>query len=203
MKIGPKYKIAKRLGAGVFDKTQTQKFELSKARSEKSRKGRFSSRSEYAKQLLEKQKVRVTYYVTERQFKNYVTSAAEVGGSNPSETLYVSLETRLDNILYRLGLAPTRQAARQMVTHGHIVVNGNRVDVPSYHMRVGDSFKVREGSRGKTIFTVLAEKLKNWKTPSWLSFDVQKMEGKVVSAPKYERAEHHFDLAPVMEFYSR
>jgi small subunit ribosomal protein S4 len=203
MKIGPKYKIAKRLGANVFDKTQTQKFMLSEARSAKSRRRRFGSKTEYARQLLEKQKVRFTYYVSERQFKNYVKKAMDKGGANPAETLFALLEARLDNTIYRMGLAPTRQAARQMVAHGHIVVNGRRVTVPSFSVSKGDAITIRLGSKGSLLFTILPEKLKEFKSPSWVLFDTEKMEGTVVALPKYEAGTSHFDLAPVLEFYSR
>lgn len=186
----------------MFDKTQTQKFQLSEARSQKKR-GRFGAKSEFSRQLLEKQKVRVSYYVTERQFKNYVKSAMDLGGTNPAETLFTSLETRLDNVIYRMGLAPTRQAARQMVSHGHILLNGRRVSIPSATVAKGDMVGVRVGSRGSAMFVILPEKLKDFKSPSWVSFDVQKLEGKVESLPKYERASHHFDLSPVLEYYSR
>lgn len=203
MHVGPKYKIAKRLGAGVFEKTQSQKFVLSEARSAMNKKRRFGSKSEFAKQLLEKQKVRVTYYISERQFKNYVMAATDKGGVSPSENLFIALETRLDNALYRLGLAPTRQAARQMAAHGHIRVNDKRATVPSLHLSPGDVISVRSGSRTSPLFLGLVEKLAERKSLPWITFDAQKLEGKVVSLPKYDRAEHHFDLAPVLEFYSR
>ncbi len=202
MKIGPKYKIAKRLGGATFDKTQSQKFQISEARSAKSRP-RFSSKSEFSRQLLEKQRVRFSYYISEKQFKNYVKAASEVKGGNPLDSLFVALETRLDNVVYRLGLAPTRQAARQMVSHGHVRVNDRKVTTPSYHVHIGNVISIRPGSRNKTLFLSLSEKLKQYKYPAWVSFNDETMEGKVGSLPKYERAEHHFDLAPVLEFYSR
>lgn len=206
MKIGPKYKIAKRLGAAVFDKTQTQRFQISEARNGKTKgrgRGGFGGKSEYARQLLEKQKVRFSYYVSERQFKNYVKKAMDAGGTNPSETLYTYLETRLDNTIYRMGLAPTRQAARQMVSHGHILVNGRRSSTPSYAVSKDDVISIRVGSRTSPMFTILPEKLKEFKSPEWVSFDVSKLEGKVVTLPKFDRTAHHFDLAPVLEYYSR
>lgn len=205
MRLGPKYKIAKRLGAGVFDKTQNQKFLLSEARSSKSRgrgRGRFSSKSEFSRQLLEKQKTRFSYYVSEKQFRTYAKSATH-SGINPAEYLYQALETRLDNVVYRLGLAPTRQAARQYVSHGHITVNGRKVTIPSFKVYEGYGIAIRPGSKDSPIFTSYLERSKDYTVPSWLSFNSEKMEGEVVSLPKYERAEHHFDLAPVLEYYSR
>src|SRR6185312_9992594 len=123
MKIGPKYKIAKRLGASVFEKTQGQKFAIAQERTARN-KPRGRGATEYGKQLLEKQKVRITYGISERQFGNYVAEAMATHGANPAELLHRLLELRLDNVIYRLGLAPTRRAARQMVSHGHITVDG-------------------------------------------------------------------------------
>ena len=130
MKTGPRYKICKRLGNGVFEKCQTQKFTLSESR--RSFQGRRPRQiSDYGKQLLEKQRVRFTYGITEQQFVNYVNSATKKEG-DAAATLLSTLERRLDNVVYRLGLAPTRRAARQMVVHGHILVNGKKAAIPSH-----------------------------------------------------------------------
>ena len=127
MKIGPKYKIARRLGPAVFEKTQTQKFALSEARhaAGKKRDKRSKALSDFGLQLIEKQRVRFSYGITERQLSNYVEKAIETKG-NPSENLFASLESRLDNVVYRMGIAHTRRLARQMVSHGHFVVYGKR-----------------------------------------------------------------------------
>src|SRR3569623_2462751 len=116
MKIGPKYKIAKRLGPTVFEKTQTQKFAIAQERRSMKPRGRGRGPTEFGKQLLEKQKVRLTYGLTERQFAKYVgvAMAAHGKGAQPMDVLHRRVETRLDNVVYRLGLAPTRRAARQM-----------------------------------------------------------------------------------------
>lgn len=205
MKIGPKYKIGKRLGSAVFEKCQTQKFALSQARSEQNKKRgkRKGIRSEYGKQFLEKQKVRFTYGITEKQFKNYVIKANKIKNSKPIENLYHSLEQRLDNVVYRLGLAPTRRAARQMVSHGHILVNGRKNTVPSTHISVNDIIKIREGSKTSSLFLTLEEKLKDYTSPNWVSYDSKKGEGVLKQIPNYSRPELHFDLTGVMEFYSR
>src|ERR1700757_2878223 len=108
MKTGPKYKIAKRLGASVFDKTQTQKFAIAQERGSRAKKGRGRGATEYGKQLLEKQKVRMTYGISERQFSNSVQEAMATHGSAPADILHRLLELRLDNVIYRLGLAPPR-----------------------------------------------------------------------------------------------
>src|SRR3989338_1959876 len=123
--IKSKYKIAKRLGAGVFEQTQTQKFALSEARTKntKERRGRRGG-SDYGRQLLKKQKLRHPYGLSEPQLSNYVKASFALKG--PSLSLHRALELRADNVVYRSGLAPTRRASRQMVSHGHITVNGKR-----------------------------------------------------------------------------
>jgi small subunit ribosomal protein S4 len=204
MKIGPKYKIAKRLGAAIFEKTQTQKFELSAQRAQGRRTNkRPGQASDYKRQLIEKQKMRFSYGITEKQLRRYVDESLAKEGHKPVALLMDRLETRLDNVVYRLGLAKTRQFARQMVSHGHIVVNGKRLNIPSHKVRVGDVITVREGSRGSVMFAVLAEKHELTTVPSWLSFDVKKLEGTIKGAPIYNPAETLFDPEQVMEFYSR
>lgn len=203
MKIGPKFKIAKRLGAPIFEKTQSQKFELSVARGGKRNLKRPAQASDYKRQLIEKQKMRFSYGITEKQLRRYVDEAIAKEGHKPVALLMDRLETRLDNVVYRLGLAKTRQFARQMVSHGHVVVNGKRLNVPSHKVRVGDVITVREGSKNSVMFAALAEKHDAVSVPSWLSFDAKKLEGTVKGAPIYNPAETLFDPEQVMEFYSR
>ncbi|MEN9920338.1 MAG: ribosomal protein small subunit ribosomal protein [Candidatus Parcubacteria bacterium] len=204
MKIGPKFKIAKRLGAPIFEKTQTQKFELSVARTSNKRSNkRPGQASDYKRQLIEKQKMRFSYGITEKQLRRYVDEAVAKEGHKPVAILMDRLETRLDNVVYRMGLAKTRQFARQMVSHGHIVVNGRRLNVPSHKVRVGDVITVREGSKPSVMFIGLAEKHEAITTPSWLTFDAKKLEGSVKAAPVFNPAEALFDPEQVMEFYSR
>src|SRR5574340_1150893 len=125
MKTGPRYKLAKRLGATTFEKAQTQKFAISADRSAKNKRRGRGRQSEYGKQMLEKQKVRVTYGLPERQFRNYVLKSLEA--AKPTERLHELLELRLDNVVWRLGLASTRRGARQMVAHGHVLVGGKKM----------------------------------------------------------------------------
>lgn len=196
----PKYKICRRLGPGVYDQCQTAKF------AQASNRGAMAQRkpkalSEYGTQLIEKQKVRFSYGISERQLSNYVKKVSETKGVGTSEKFYESLESRLDNVIYRMGLAPTRRAARQMVSHGHFLVGEKRVTIPSFEVKINDVIKVREGSKGKGVFANLAEKLKEYIFPSWVSFDVNKMEGKVLAKPK--NVETFLDLNAVLEFYSR
>lgn len=203
MKIGPKYKIAKRLGAPIFEKTQTQKFELSVARGQNARRGRRPGQmSDYKRQLIEKQKMRYTYGITEKQLRRYVDEAMEKS-NQPVALLMDRLESRLDNVIYRMGLAKTRRLARQVVSHGHICVNGKKMTIPSHKVRVGDVVSVREGSRQNGLFVNLSESHEPAGVPAWLSFDAKKLEGTMKSAPVYTPAETLFDPEQVMEYYSR
>lgn len=196
----PKFKICRRLGPGVYDKCQTAKFTPTVAKG-----GPGASRpkalTEYGKQLNEKQKIRFSYGVSERQLSNYVKKASNIKGAGTAEKFFESLESRLDNVVYRMGLASSRRGARQMVSHGHFLVNDTRVTIPSYEMKVGDVVKIREGSKIKKIFEGLAEKLKDYSAPLWLNFDVKKMEGSIKDKPKNN--ETFLDLNVVLEFYSR
>lgn len=197
----PKYKIARRLGVNVFDKTQGQKFAEREARKKVEKRSR--PKSDYGLQMLEKQKAKVTYGVSERMFAKYVKSILDKAGANSPETLISILESRLDNVIYRLGLVSSRQASRQMVSHGHIKVNGLKITIPSYQVSLNDKITIRESSAKKGIFVNLAEKLKDHHCPSWLNFDAVKNEGKVQGAPKLSLAETNFDPAAVLNFYSR
>jgi small subunit ribosomal protein S4 len=204
MKVGPKYKIAKRLGASVFEKTQTQKFAIAQERRAPKR-GRGRGPTEYGKQLLEKQKVRITYGLTERQFSTYVREAMRVNAreTSPADALHRALETRLDNVVYRLGLASTRRAARQMVSHGHVTVNGRKTNVPSRLVRIGDQIGIRVGSRDRALFENFGERFAERPLPSWLAFDAKAMTGGITQAPTTESADPAGDLVAVLSFYSR
>ncbi|MFM2331033.1 MAG: hypothetical protein RLZZ26_540 [Candidatus Parcubacteria bacterium] len=204
MKTGPRYKIAKRLGATVFEKAQTQKFAISAERSAKNKKGGGRGRqSEYGKQMLEKQKVRVTYGITEKQFRTYVFKSLEANNVKPVERLHEYLELRLDNVVWRLGLATTRRGARQMVAHGHVMVDGKKVRVPSHMLSVGDVIAIREGSLGHGVLVGFAEKLAERPLPSWLSWNPSKMEGSVKERPTNASADPAGDLISVLSFYTR
>lgn len=199
--VKSKFKIAKRLGAGIFEQTQTQKFALSEARTKKKEK-RGRGGSDYGRQLLEKQKVRFTYGLSERQLSNYAEKAFTA--AEPSKALHIALESRIDSAIYRLGFAPTRRAARQMVSHGHIKINGTRTTVPSHHLKKGDVIEVREGSKSGVLFAALAEKENMKAAPSWLKSDVAALKATVESEPTYTAMEGSgLDYATVFEFYSR
>lgn len=203
MKIGPKYKIARRLGAPVFEKTQTQKFRVkSEAVNPKGKKGG-KTRSSYGLQLIEKQKARFTYGITAKQFGNYIKEVIDSKTTHGPEELYKKLETRLDNVVYRLGLANTRRFARQLVSHGHITVNGVKNTVASTRIYEGDAIAVREGSKNTKAFADVAERSKNATIQSWLTFDADKLAGKVTKLPTLVGQDVLFDLGQVLEFAKR
>lgn len=156
----------------------------------------------YALQLREKQMAKQIFGVKERQFFNYFKKASKTRG-NTAEMLVRLLETRLDNVVFRLGLAVNRHQARQMVSHGHFMVNGTRVDVPSYQVRAGDVVGVRERIRKSPLFANVAEQLKGVQLPSWLALDAAALSGKVVAEPAGEELRQPFDPKVIVEFYSR
>ena len=201
MKIGPKFKIAKRLGAPIFVKTQTQKFEQSVARGGRQMKRR-PQMSDYKRQLIEKQKMRYTYGISEKQLRRYVNEAVEKS-NQPVSLLMERLESRLDNVVYRMGLVKTRQMARQAVAHGHLCSNGKKMTIPSHRVKPGEVISIREGSRQTGLFVDLKENHEPTLVPAWVSFDVKKMEGEMKTTPVFNQAESLFDPEQVMEYYSR
>ena len=200
--VKSKYRIAKRLGAGVFDQTQTQKFALAAERAKdnsKKRGGRGGS--DFGKQLLEKQRLRFTYGLSEKQLSSYVEKANHE--KDPSGTLHKMLELRADTTIYQSGLASTRRGARQMVSHGHILINGVRTTKPSHYLKKGDVLTIREGSKTSTLFAGLTEKNETRAIPSWLDMDVNTLTAKVTADPQYNPLETGHEYATVFEFYSR
>ena len=153
-------------------------------------------------QLREKQKMRRVYGVLERQFRNYFREAETQSGVT-GEALLQSLETRLDNVVFRLGFASSRAQARQLVAHGHFAVNGTATNVPSYSLKPGDRVEVRESKRGREAFKVIKETLRSHTAPDWLSLDAAKLAGSVSTLPR--RDQMPLDLAEqlVVEYYSR
>lgn len=202
MKIGPKYKLARRLGAPIFEKTQTQKYALSQARKEKSAKRTHKrARSEFGTQLIEKQKARLSYGLTERQFRIYVDKS--LTAPDPTQKLFSLLEKRLDNALYRAGFTRTRAQARQAAGHGHTLVNGRRVDIPSIALKAGDVVGLRPRSAESPLFASVAERMNEQTIPAWLEVDPKTREMKVVGEPVYDASNQVFDLRSVIEFYNR
>ncbi len=202
MKTRPRYKMCRRVGAPIFEQCQTQRFIQSEAKRAKGAAGkRPKALSDYGQQLLEKQKVRFSYGISERQLANYVKTATTAKAGSVTDKLYSLLEMRLDNVVYRLGFAATRRFARQLVSHGHFTVNGKKVTIPSYQVREEDVISVREGSRGSVIFADFTKKVQQHTTPLWLTLQPDGLLGSVKAAPKYD--DPFFKLDTVLEFYSR
>lgn len=198
MKTGPKYKVCRRLGTSVFTKCQSQKYALSEER----RKPSFSRRSQsnYAMQLLEKQRARFTYGVSEKQFRRFVLESITKKGS-PADNLFSRLEGRLDNVVFRLGYAKSRPMARQLVSHGHFKVNGKKMTVPSHLVKVDDIIELKERSQD-SLFASKEESAVQ--LPNWLEIDKKSAhKATMTDLPKYDSTEQAFDLTKVVEFYSR
>jgi len=156
--------------------------------------------SEYGLQQQEKQKLRFMYGLNERQFRNTFNEAGKMKGIH-GENFMVLLESRLDNIVYRLGLARTRRQARQLVNHGHILVDGKRVDIPSYRLKPGQSITLRERSRNLDIVKEAVEA--NSFTPDYTTFDADKLEGTYARYPERSELPAEINEALIVEFYSR
>jgi small subunit ribosomal protein S4 len=163
---------------------------------------RRSKPSDFKVRLIEKQKCRWHYGVLEKQFQRYVKRASTMKGA-AGENLIILLESRLDNLVWRLGLARTIQQARQVVVHRHILVNGKRVDRPSFQVKPGDEISVREKSKTKPFMVQTLESTAGNTRPAWLEFDPAKATGKLISRP--ERGDLPFELneAAIIEFYSQ
>ena len=157
--------------------------------------------SEYGAQLKEKQKVKFVYGILEKEFNRYFERAASMKGITGDNMLQL-LELRLDNVVYRLGLAKTRRMARQVVGHGHIRVNGKKVDIPSYSVKVGDVITLRPASAEKEMFKSLREGT-SVLTPKWLTFDAQNLTGTVNALPAREDIDLQVQENMIVEFYSR
>lgn len=158
--------------------------------------------TEYAIQLREKQKMRRIYGVLERQFRLHYKVATRKAGAT-GEALVRILEMRLDNVVYRLGLADSRAQARQLVTHGHFAVNDKKTDIPSYVVKVGDVVAVRPSSRDSEYFKLVAKELSRRSAPAWLTLDAAQMSGKVMAAPTRAEADTGIEDQLIVEFYSR
>lgn len=208
MKIGPKFKICRRLGSRVFAKCQTTKFSISGSATRgagrpKTGRRRPRALSEYGRQLVEKQKARYTYGLKERQLANYVKKVRHEARGNPTARLFQLLESRLDNVVFRLGLVNSRLFARQLVTHGHIILNGRKVNIPSLTVKAGDRVGIRPQSRGAGMFQDSEKKLKHYEPPTWLLWDEKAREGKVAAEAVIGEAEADVNFGSILEFYSR
>jgi small subunit ribosomal protein S4 len=203
---GPVCKLCRREGVKLFlkgDKCMTKcTLERRSSRPGQHGTGRARKESGYAKQLREKQRVRRTYGVLERQFRKTYNMAARRPGKT-SENLLQVLEMRLDNLVYRLGFADSRAQARQLVNHGHFAVNGRKTDIPSFIAKPNDVISVRERSKGLEYFKTRALLLAQKGVPVWLSLDINELSGRVLSLPSRNELELPFDEQMVVEYYQR
>ena len=158
--------------------------------------------SEYGMQLKEKQKAKFIYGVLEKQIRAYYDKAKTMPGVT-GENLLGLLERRIDNVVFRLGLASTRRQARQLVSHGHITVNGKRLDIPSALIKVGDVIGVKEKSRGTALFKEIAESKNALNVPAWLTADIQNLSGSVTRFPNRDEIDIPVDEQAIVELYSR
>ncbi|OGN03211.1 MAG: 30S ribosomal protein S4 [Candidatus Yanofskybacteria bacterium RIFCSPHIGHO2_01_FULL_42_12] len=208
---GPKEKIERRLGERLLlkgERSLSPKSAIVKKpyppgiHGNKRRSPR--KMSEYGQQLHSKQKIRNTYRLMERQFKNYVKSAL-ASKKDLSEAVMNKLEYRLDNVVYRLGIAQSRDQARQIVNHGHILVNDRKVSIPSYEVKMGDTIKIREGSKKSPFFAILSPQwIAKHEAPPWLELDKNQMTGRIKGRVSMDESGiNPNDLQAIIEFYSR
>lgn len=196
---GPQSKIARKFNDSIFgaDKSLEKKpYPPGQHGANKRRR----KQSEYGIQLQEKQKAKYTYGILERQFRNVFKEAAKRKGIT-GENLLQLIEARLDNVVYRLGIAPSRRAARQLVTHRHITVNGNIVNIPSYKVKEGDMVGVREKSKSLLVVTESLEGRSN--KYSWLEWDEEKLTGKFLNYPPREEIPENIKENLIVELYSK
>ncbi|GAI33991.1 unnamed protein product [marine sediment metagenome] len=165
-------------------------------------KRRVKALSEYGKELREKQKLKNWYNLKERQFRKYVKEALEKR-EDAGTMLIKILESRLDNVVFRLGFASSRRLAQQLISHRHFLVNDKVINIPSYLVKKGDKIKIRPSSSKKTVFQNLSTVLKKYETPAWLELNIEKLEGKVVGRPSLEEVAPPVEISSIFEYYSR
>jgi small subunit ribosomal protein S4 len=201
---GPVGKVSRRLGIGITEKGQRVLNKRSYPPGQHGPTSRRRQVSDYGLQLMEKQKAKYIYGVLERQFRRVFEQASRRSGVT-GEYLLSLLERRLDNVVYRLGFATTRAQARQLVTHGHITVDGRKTNIPSYTMKVGQTIAIRQESRRRPYFKNLVDSgdLNKYRAPEWLRLNAADMSGSVVALPRREDAEAGINEQLIVEFYSR
>jgi len=201
---GPVGKVSRRLGIGITEKGQRVLNKRSYAPGQHGPGARRRQMSDYGTQLMEKQKAKYIYGVLERQFRRVFEQASRRSGVT-GEYLLSLLERRLDNVVYRLGMATTRQQARQLVNHGHIMVDGRKTNIPSYTVKIGQVITVRPESRKRAYFKNLADSgdLNKHRAPDWLRLSANDLSGTVVALPRREDAEAGINEQLIVEFYSR
>lgn len=196
---GPSWRISRRLGVSLSG-TGKELNRRPYAPGDHGQ-GRRQKLSEYGTQLREKQKLRFTYGMTERQFYNLFKRAGKIKEGTHGTNFMILLERRLDNMVYRLGLATTRRQARQLVNHGHITVDGQRVDIPSYEVKIGQVISVREKSKDMAIINGAVEAVVG--RPQYVEFDADKLEGSLTRFPQREELDAELDDSLIVEYYNR
>jgi small subunit ribosomal protein S4 len=197
---GPKSKVARKVGSPIFGPDKHfEKKNYPPGQHGISKKRR--KLSEYGMQLLEKQKAKYTYGLLEKQFYNTFLKATQSKGIT-GENLLKFLESRLDNVVFRLGIAPTRRAARQLVSHRHIIVNGSVLNIPSYNVKPGDIIGVRERSKSLEVITesLASSDVSKY---SWLEWDSDQMSGKLLNTPEREEIPERIKEQLIVELYSK
>ncbi|TAK12197.1 MAG: 30S ribosomal protein S4 [Anaerolineae bacterium] len=207
---GPVCKLCRREGEKLFLKGErcfSPKCEIEKRNYPPGQHGKTNSwrrteGSDFSSQLRAKQKARRVYGVLERQFQSYYTKALKSTGLT-GLTMLQSLESRLDNVIYRMGFASSRSQARQLVAHGHFTVNGRRTNVPSMQVKVGDKIALREGSRNSTFFKDLVLFAEERNSPDWVQRDVKTLSGTISRLPERQEIDANLNEQLIVEFYSR
>jgi len=202
--------ICRRIGQKLFlkgEKCISPKCPLIKRPYPPGIKGKRGKRrlSDYGKELFEKQKMRDFYGISERQFKTYVKNILKRRGKVEDTALELvkKLEKRLDNVVFRMGLASSRMEARQLVSHSHFLVNGKPVNIPSYQLKKGDVISFREQKKGKPFFKKISLTLKKTQPPSWLKVDREKIKGELIGEPSFKDSGVPAEIPSIFEFYSR
>lgn len=196
---GPSWEISRRLGVSLSGTgKELSRRPYAPGDHGKDRRGKLS---EYGLQLKEKQKLRFMYGLTERQFSNLFIKAGKIKKGTHGDNFLILLERRLDNVVYRLGLATTRRQARQLVNHGHITVDGKRVDIPSYEVNVGQEIAVKEKSKKMVTIQEAVESVVS--RPSYVDFDAESLKGHLVRLPEREDLDADIDEALIVEYYNK
>ena len=206
---GPKEKIERRLGEKLFlkgERSYSPKSAMVRKPYPPGMHGQKGSRklSEFGQQLKSKQKIKNIYRMLEKQFKSYIKNSLSSKGE-PYAAIINKLETRLDNAVFRMGLGQSRDQAKQIISHGHILVNGKKTNIPSYQVKIGDTLQVREGSAKSTYFNSLVPQwIKKYEPPTWIELDKDKLSAKIKAIPTLQDSGiQPVDLQAIIEYYSR
>ncbi len=205
--LNPKCKQCRRAGQKLFlkgDRCNSPKCSMVKRNFPPGIHGSkgYGRLTDYGVQMREKQKAKITYRIMEKQLKNYFLKASK-SKANTEKLLWQILEMRLDNVIFRSGFAKSRDLARQLITHGHFLINGKKVNIPSFQAKVGQVITLKEKSKNSKNFSNLKEQLKKTEPISWLAIDPNKLEIKVADKPELPETKGEFSLKSVIEFYSK